>query len=221
MHSLLYNQETMPLELSDLESGDELTIKSAHPFPTRVKFRKRDDDGDLYIKTGNSRQGHELHEEDGDIVLYEGIDKTRIGPVTIERRDDPLPVTELQEGILWVAHDAEKGVHHNSVVQKFDVSEQKAHEACMALGERDLLSFWTHRGYWSLYEAGEDWLAENSEPPVEPYPRKHNLAADDGSRFTPRGVYSFIKTMQRHKDIKGEYNGDMIGFEPDDPNVSI
>lgn len=211
----------MPLELSDLERGDELTINSAHPFPTTVKCLKHDDNGELFIKTGNSRQGHELHEENGDIVLYQGLDKTRIGPVTISKRDDDLPVTELQEGILWYAHDAERGVHPNAVVNKFDVSAQEAHEACMALGERDMLSFWTYRGYWSIYEEGENWLAEHSEPPVTPYPRKHNLASDDGSLYTAHGVYSFIKTMQRDKEILDEYNGDLIGFDPDDPNVSI
>ncbi len=208
----------MPLELSDLEPRDDLTITSAQPFPTTVKFRKHDDDGNLFIKTGNSRQGHELHEDNGDIVLYQGLDKTRIGPVTIERRDGDLPVTELQEDILWFAHDAKKGVSIPSVANKFNVSTQEAHEACMALGERDLLSFWTHRGYWSMYEEGEEWLAEHSTPPVEPYPRKHNLAADDGSRLD---TYSFIKMMQRDKEVLGEYNGDLIGFDPDDPNITI
>jgi hypothetical protein len=207
----------MPFDLTVLERGDELTIESAHPFPTRVRHIKHDDEGHLYIKTGNDHQGQELHEEDGDVVLYEGLDKTRLGPVSVSRREGDLPVTELQEGILWYAHGA-KGVSIPAVRDKFDVSEQEAHEACMALGERNLLSFWTHRGYWSIYEEGENWLAENSDPPVEPYPCKHNRASDDGSRLN---TYGFIKTMQRDKKVLGEYNGDMIGFDPDDPGVSI
>jgi len=141
--------------------------------------------------------------------------------VSVSKRDDKVPITELQESILWIAHEAERGVSIPTVSNKFDVSEQEAHEACMALGERDLLSFWTHRGYWSICEEGEEWLEENSTPPVSPYPDKHNRGADDGSLYSPRGVYSFIKRMQRDKEILGDYNGDMIGFDPEEPNISI
>jgi hypothetical protein len=146
----------MPLELSDLEPGDDITIHSAHPFPTTVKFRKHNDIGELFIKAVNGHTRHRLRNEGEDIVLYEGLDDVRIGPVTIERRDGDLPVTDLQETILWVAHDAEKGVHHNTIASRDGVSKQEAHEACMALGERDLLSYWTHRGYWSMYDEGEE-----------------------------------------------------------------
>ena len=209
----------MTPDLSNLEPRDELTIESAQPFPTTVRVVKHDDEGELVVKTGNSLEGQELREENGHVVLYRGLEKTRVGPVNLSRREEDLPVTELQEDILWYAHDAERGVHPNRVVSKFGVSEQEAHEACMALGERDLLSYWTHRGYWSIYEEGEDWLAEHSEPPVEPYPHKHNLAADDGSRLN---TYAFIKEMQWYEEnADNGYNGDLIGFDPDDPNIAV
>jgi hypothetical protein len=210
----------MITDLSTLEHGDTLMITSAHQFPTTVRHFKRDEKEDMYIKTANSHQGQELHEEAGEIILYEGLDKTRIGPVIVTHQEADLPVTELQEGILWSAR-GERGVHHNAVVNKFDVSTQTAHEACMALGERDLLSFWANRGYWSLTTDGKDWLDEHSSPPITPYPHKSNLRADDGSLFTPHGVYCFIKTMQRHTQRDGEYNGDLLGFDPENPRIVV